>query len=50
MIEAIASHWATVRTSCRNNRPERAPNAGSMLINVLKVRAGILVRATISKV
>src|SRR3990167_6028435 len=49
MMALIASHWLTVSRSLRNNRPERAAMAGSMLISVLKVRAGRRVRATISR-
>ncbi|MNG18113.1 hypothetical protein D3C84_1021460 [compost metagenome] len=49
MIARIASHWVSVSTSPRNSRPDNAPNAGSILMRVPKVRAGMRVRATISR-
>ncbi|MNP64565.1 hypothetical protein D3C76_1600700 [compost metagenome] len=50
MMHKMAIHCDRDRNSCRNNRPDKAPTAGSMLINVPKVLAGMRVRATISSV
>ena len=50
IMHVMASHWARDKCSCRKNRPERAPNAGSILIKVPNVRAGRRVSATISNV
>src|SRR5471030_164162 len=50
MMHMMAIHCDNERYSWRKSRPDSAPNAGSMLINVPKVRAGIRVRATISSV
>ncbi|MOA65492.1 hypothetical protein D3C78_1918990 [compost metagenome] len=48
MIAASASHCTVVRCSFRNSMPESAASAGSRLINVPKVRAGIFGNAIIS--
>ena len=45
MIEPMASHCISVRLSCRKSNPDNAPNAGSILVRVLKVRAGNRVSA-----
>ncbi|MNO09503.1 hypothetical protein D3C81_2327280 [compost metagenome] len=50
MMQLMAIHWATDRYSWRNSRPDMAAMAGSTLIRVPKVRAGIRVRAIISRV
>ncbi|MOA16985.1 hypothetical protein D3C78_1372210 [compost metagenome] len=50
MMQVMAIHCARDRYSCRNSSPDKAPTAGSMLISVPKVRAGMRVRATISRV
>ncbi|MNR21598.1 hypothetical protein D3C85_1385090 [compost metagenome] len=50
MMHKIAIHCDRDRYSCRNSKPDSAPMAGSMLINVPNVLAGMRVRATISSV
>jgi hypothetical protein len=50
MMHKIAIHCDNERYSWRNNKPDSAPIAGSMLIKVPKVLAGMRVRATISSV
>ncbi len=49
MIAAIASHCEGLSISLRKISPERAAMAGYILISTLKVRAGMRVRATISR-
>ena len=50
MMQVMANHWARDKYSWRKTSPERAATAGSMLIRVPKVRAGIRVREIISRV
>ncbi|MOA50069.1 hypothetical protein D3C78_1730420 [compost metagenome] len=50
MMHRMAIHCENDRYSCKNSNPDSAPIAGSMLINVPKVLAGMRVRATISSV
>ena len=50
MMQEIAIHCVNDRISFKNNNPDSAPNAGSMLIRVPNVRVGIRVSAIISSV